>query len=119
MEKIKPSVFISLDHDSFNKMMELVSAIASKDENTFLDSQAFHDFVVSTRKLKDKIMTYSYVKNNKACINFFPKEASNLIFLLVNAVEIEMSDLDYFEIMKEDAEERYKEYKDKNNTEEN
>lgn len=65
-------VRITLFNNDFNRIAELVKMESKKDTN---DEKGYGKFF-------DKIMTYSFIKENKVIINLYPSEARLLINLL-------------------------------------
>lgn len=94
----KPTVKFLVNKDKFNKLMEILSF---QEEN--IVSQ---DWVETIEELKDTIFRYSIPKkdkdNNIAIIDIalYPKEASDLISLLISAFENLKVDKDYTQYMK-------------------
>lgn len=65
-------VRVTLINNDFNKIVELVNQEAIKEIN---EKDEYKNFF-------DKIMTYSFVKEDKVTINLYPSEARLLINLL-------------------------------------
>ena len=71
-------VRVTFVKEDFNKIVELVNnslKTSSKDENKEI------------QKFFDKVMTYSYIKDEKVSMNLYPSEARYLINLLNKNVE--------------------------------
>ena len=71
-------VRVTFIKDDFNKIVELTSIYlknTSEDENK------------ESKKFLDKIMTYSFIKDEKVTMNLYPSEARFLINLLNKNVE--------------------------------
>lgn len=65
-------VRVTLISNDFNKIVELVNQEAIKETN---EKEEY-------KKFFDKIMTYSFVKEDKVTINLYPSEARLLFYLL-------------------------------------
>ena len=65
-------VRVTLINNDFNKILELVNQEAIKEIN---EKDEYKNFF-------DKIMTYSFIKEDKVTINLYPSEARLLINLL-------------------------------------
>ena len=95
-------VRVTFVKDDFNKIVELSNkslSVSSGEEN------------IIDKKFFDKIMTYSYIKDEKVTMNLYPAEARYLINLLNKNVEtIEITN-DWMEELKLKKEE-YKKSKE-------
>ena len=95
-------VRVTFIKDDFNKIVELTNIYlkeSSESENK------------EVKKFLDKIMTYSYIKDEKVTMNLYPSEARFLINLLnKNIKEIDISE-DWMEELKQKKEE-YKKSKE-------
>lgn len=95
-------VRVTFIKDDFNKIVELTNIYlkeSSESENK------------EVKKFLDKIMTYSYIKDEKVTMNLYPSEARFLINLLnKNIKEIDISE-DWMEELKHKKEE-YKKSKE-------
>ena len=65
-------VRITLNENDFNKIVEIIN-------NAILDDSSDKE---KLKKLSDKLLTYSYIKNNMIVSNLFPPEARILIYLM-------------------------------------
>ncbi len=95
-------VRVTFIKDDFNKIVELTNIYlkeSSESENK------------EVKKFLDKIMTYSYIKDEKVTMNLYPSEARFLINLLnKNIEEIDITE-DWMEELKQKKEE-YKKSKE-------
>lgn len=95
-------VRITFIKDDFNKIVELTN-ISLKESSESENKEV--------KKFLDKIMTYSYIKDEKVTMNLYPSEARFLINLLnKNIKEIDISE-DWMEELKQKKEE-YKKSKE-------
>ncbi len=95
-------VRITFIKDDFNKIVELTN-ISLKESSESENKEV--------KKFLDKIMTYSYIKDEKVTMNLYPSEARFLINLLnINIKEIDISE-DWMEELKQKKEE-YKKSKE-------
>ena len=95
-------VRITFIKDDFNKIVELTN-ISLKESSESENKEV--------KKFLDKIMTYSYIKDEKVTMNLYPSEARFLINLLnKNIKEIDISE-DSMEELKQKKEE-YKKSKE-------
>lgn len=69
----KPEIDLNLSKDDFNNLIEILS-IGSTSNDEWLQKASI--------RLKDKIMEHTYVEDNRASIKFFPKEASDILYIL-------------------------------------
>ncbi len=97
-----PNVSLELSRNEFNSLVSLLDVTYENNIEKLSDW---------ARELKGKMIAHSFVKDDKASTRFFAKEAAELIYILfTNSIKVSIKD-DYFEIMKEDFNERQKEYK--------
>ena len=95
-------VRITFIKDDFNKIVELTN-ISLKESSESENKEV--------KKFLDKIMTYSYIKDEKVTMNLYPSEARFLINLLnKNIKEIDITE-DWMEELKQKKEE-YKKSKE-------
>lgn len=95
-------VRITFIKNDFNKIVELTN-ISLKESSESENKEV--------KKFLDKIMTYSYIKDEKVTMNLYPSEARFLINLLnKNIKEIDISE-DWMEELKQKKEE-YKKSKE-------
>ena len=95
-------VRVTFIKDDFNKIVELTNI--SLKESSESESK-------EVKKFLDKIMTYSYIKDEKVTMNLYPSEARFLINLLnKNIEEIDITE-DWMEELKKKKEE-YKKSKE-------
>lgn len=95
-------VRVTFVKDDFNKIVELTNI--SLKESSESESKEIKKFL-------DKIMTYSYIKDEKVTMNLYPSEARFLINLLnKNIKEIDITE-DWMEELKQKKEE-YKKSKE-------
>ena len=95
-------VRVTFIKDDFNKIVELTK-ISLKESSESENKEA--------KKFLDKIMTYSYIKDEKVTMNLYPSEARFLINLLnKNIEEIDITE-DWMEELKQKKEE-YKKSKE-------
>lgn len=88
----KPEIELYLSKNDFNNYIELLN-IASNSDDEWLKE--------SSNRLKNKIMEYTFVDNGKASIKFFPKEASDMLFILFIFTKNYSPSEDYFIKMEE------------------
>ena len=89
-------VRVTFIKDDFNKVVELT--------NIFLNNSSADENKEST-KFFNKIMTYSFIKDEKVIMNLYPSEARFLINLLnrnVNKIEISKDWMDELKRKKEE-----------------
>ena len=89
-------VRVTFIKDDFNKIVELTNI--SLKESSESESK-------EVKKFLDKIMTYSYIKDEKVTMNLYPSEARFLINLLnrnVNKIEISKDWMDELKRKKEE-----------------
>ena len=95
-------VRVTFIKDDFNKIVELTNISLKKSSES--ESK-------EVKKFLDKIMTYSYIKDEKVTMNLYPSEARFLINLLnKNIEEIDITE-DWMEELKQKKEE-YKKSKE-------
>lgn len=95
-------VRVTFIKDDFNKIVELTNIYFK--ESSESESK-------EVKKFLDKIMTYSYIKDEKVTMNLYPSEARFLINLLnKNIEEIDITE-DWMEELKQKKEE-YKKSKE-------
>ena len=95
-------VRVTFIKDDFNKIVELTN-ISLK--------ESYESENKEVKKFLDKIMTYSYIKDEKVTMNLYPSEARFLINLLnKNIEEIDITE-DWMEELKQKKEE-YKKSKE-------
>ncbi len=95
-------VRVTFIKDDFNKIVELTN-ISLKESSESENKEV--------KKFLDKIMTYSYIKDEKVTMNLYPSEARFLINLLnKNIEEIDITE-DWMEELKQKKEE-YKKSKE-------
>lgn len=95
-------VRVTFVKDDFNKIVELANNslnVSSEEENTV------------AKKFFDKVITYSYIKDEKVTMNLYPAEARYLINLLNKNVESVEITNDWIEELRQKKEE-YKKSKE-------
>lgn len=89
-------VRVTLIKDDFNKIVELSNEalnISLEEDNK------------EAKKFFDKVMTYSYIKDEKVTMNLYPSEARYLINLLnknVNSIDISKDWMEELKLKKEE-----------------
>ena len=91
-------VRVTFIKDDFNKIVELTNI--SLKESSESESK-------EVKKFLDKIMTYSYIKDEKVTMNLYPSEARFLINLLNKNIE----EIDITEDLMEELKQKKEEYK--------
>lgn len=91
-------VRVTFIKDDFNKIVELTNIYLKESSET--ESK-------EVKKFLDKIMTYSYIKDEKVTMNLYPSEARFLINLLNKNIE----EIDITENWMEELKQKKEEYK--------
>lgn len=99
----KPPIKVTVDIETYNKLVEYISSLATTDEND------------RATKLRDKLLRYSipYTSDeNKELVNirFFPNEVENLFYILFNMLDDVIVKNNYYEVLlkvRESLKEKY------------
>ena len=91
-------VRVTFIKDDFNKIVELTNI--SLKESSESESK-------EVKKFLDKIMTYSYIKDEKVTMNLYPSEAR----FLINLIKKNIEEIDITEDWMEELKQKKEEYK--------